>query len=82
MALRYVRWTIGLQPLANDGFHHRGTEDTKLACRKRLGGENYMQKIIPHLWFDRNAKKAADFYCTLFSNSKVANLTMLQPLMK
>ncbi|HPS92780.1 MAG TPA: VOC family protein [Methanothrix sp.] len=36
-----------------------------------------MQKIIPHLWFDREAKEAADFYCTLFPDSKVTNLTKL-----
>ena len=27
--------------------------------------------IFPCLWFDGNAKEAADFYCTVFSNSKV-----------
>jgi len=36
-----------------------------------------MQKIIPHLWFDRNAKEAADFYCSLFQDSKVTNITAL-----
>lgn len=36
-----------------------------------------MQKILSHLWFDREAKEAADFYCTLFPDSKVTNLTKL-----
>ena len=27
--------------------------------------------IFPCLWFDGNAKQAADFYCTVFSNSKI-----------
>jgi predicted 3-demethylubiquinone-9 3-methyltransferase (glyoxalase superfamily) len=36
-----------------------------------------MQKIIPHLWFDREAGEAVDFYCSLFPNSKVTNLTTL-----
>lgn len=29
-----------------------------------------MQKIIPHLWFDGQAEEAADFYLTIFNNSK------------
>lgn len=36
-----------------------------------------MQKIIPHLWFDKEAKEAADFYTSLFVDSKVTNLTTL-----
>jgi predicted 3-demethylubiquinone-9 3-methyltransferase (glyoxalase superfamily) len=30
-----------------------------------------MQKILPHLWFDIQAKDAADFYVSLFPNSKI-----------
>jgi predicted 3-demethylubiquinone-9 3-methyltransferase (glyoxalase superfamily) len=30
-----------------------------------------MDKIIPNLWFDKNAEEAANFYVSLFSNSKV-----------
>lgn len=30
-----------------------------------------MQKIIPHLWFDTQAKEATAFYASLFPNSKV-----------
>lgn len=36
-----------------------------------------MQKIIPHLWFDTQAKEAAEFYSTAFPNSKVTNVTVL-----
>ena len=32
-----------------------------------------MQKIIPHLWFDKEAKEATSFYTTLFEGSKVKN---------
>ena len=35
------------------------------------------QKIVPHLWFDREAKEAAEFYCSVFPDSKVTNLTTL-----
>jgi predicted 3-demethylubiquinone-9 3-methyltransferase (glyoxalase superfamily) len=30
-----------------------------------------MQKIIPHLWFDKEAKVAAEFYTSLFADSRV-----------
>lgn len=30
-----------------------------------------MQKIIPHLWFDKEAKEASEFYVSLFPNSKI-----------
>lgn len=36
-----------------------------------------MQKIIPHLWFDKEAKEAAEFYASVFSNSGVKNVTTL-----
>ncbi len=36
-----------------------------------------MQKIIPHLWFDKEAKEATIFYATLFPDSKVENITTL-----
>lgn len=36
-----------------------------------------MQKITPHLWFDKEAKEAADFYTSVFSGSKVTNVTTL-----
>ncbi len=36
-----------------------------------------MQKIIPHLWFDKEAKEAAEFYTSLFPNSKITHVTTL-----
>src|ERR671918_1682720 len=36
-----------------------------------------MQKIKPHLWFDREAKEAAEFYTSLFPDSKITNITTL-----
>lgn len=36
-----------------------------------------MQKIVPHLWYDKEAKEAAEFYTSLFPNSKVTNVTKL-----
>jgi len=33
-----------------------------------------MQKITPFLWFDNNAEEAANFYVSIFKNSKVLNI--------
>ena len=35
------------------------------------------QKIVPHLWFDREAKEAAKFYCSVFPDSKITSITTL-----
>jgi predicted 3-demethylubiquinone-9 3-methyltransferase (glyoxalase superfamily) len=34
-------------------------------------------KIVPHLWFDKQAREAAEFYASVFPDSKVTNVTML-----
>ena len=31
------------------------------------------QKIIPNLWFDKQAEEAAEFYCSVFKNSRVVS---------
>jgi predicted 3-demethylubiquinone-9 3-methyltransferase (glyoxalase superfamily) len=36
-----------------------------------------MQKIVPHLWFDKEAKEAAEFYASLLPNSRVTNTTVI-----
>lgn len=36
-----------------------------------------MQKIVPHLWFDKEASQAAEFYTTVFPNSRITNSTTL-----
>lgn len=36
-----------------------------------------MQKIIPHLWFDTQAKEAAEFYCAAFPDSTITDVTVL-----
>ncbi|WP_111640629.1 VOC family protein [Marinimicrobium alkaliphilum] len=35
------------------------------------------QKIVPHLWFDSEAEDAAEFYCSVFPDSKITNVTRL-----
>jgi len=37
-----------------------------------------MTKITPHLWFDTQAKEAAELYTKLFENSEVTNVTTLR----
>jgi len=34
-----------------------------------------MQKITPFLWFDNNAEPAAEFYVSIFKNSKILNVS-------
>jgi predicted 3-demethylubiquinone-9 3-methyltransferase (glyoxalase superfamily) len=36
-----------------------------------------MQKITPHLWFDKEAREAAEFYTSVFPKSKITNSTTL-----
>jgi predicted 3-demethylubiquinone-9 3-methyltransferase (glyoxalase superfamily) len=37
-----------------------------------------MEKITPHLWFDKEAKEAAEFYVSIFPNSKMENITRIR----
>ena len=34
-----------------------------------------MPKITPNLWFDTEAEEAADFYVSVFKNSRIVNVT-------
>jgi predicted 3-demethylubiquinone-9 3-methyltransferase (glyoxalase superfamily) len=36
------------------------------------------QKIVPHLWFDTQAEEAARFYCSLFPDSRITNVSTLR----
>jgi predicted 3-demethylubiquinone-9 3-methyltransferase (glyoxalase superfamily) len=36
-----------------------------------------MQKITPHLWFDKEAKEAASFYTSVFPASRIINSTVI-----
>ncbi len=37
-----------------------------------------MHKIVPHLWYDKEAKEAALFYISLFDQSKLLNATIIE----
>ena len=35
------------------------------------------QKIVPHLWYDNEAKEAAEFYASVFPDSKINNISTI-----
>jgi len=35
------------------------------------------QKIVPHLWFDTQAKEAANFYCSVFPDSNITHISTI-----
>ncbi|WHY88239.1 VOC family protein [Neobacillus novalis] len=38
---------------------------------------NSNQKIVPHLWYDKEAKEAAEFYASIFPDSKITDVTSI-----
>jgi predicted 3-demethylubiquinone-9 3-methyltransferase (glyoxalase superfamily) len=36
-----------------------------------------MQRVVPHLWYDKEAKEAVEFYVSVFPDSKITNVTTL-----
>lgn len=36
-----------------------------------------MQKLVPHLWFDKEAIEAAEFYTSLFEDSKIESIVQM-----
>ena len=51
-------------------------QEESVAYSKSLKGHP-MQKIVPHLWFDKEAKEAAEFYTSTFPDSKLTNITTI-----
>jgi predicted 3-demethylubiquinone-9 3-methyltransferase (glyoxalase superfamily) len=35
-------------------------------------------RIVPHLWYDKEAREAAEFYCSVFPDSSITNVTTLR----
>jgi predicted 3-demethylubiquinone-9 3-methyltransferase (glyoxalase superfamily) len=54
----------------------------KVCALFQIKEENNMnplsQPITPHLWFDKEAKAAAEFYCSVFPDSSITNTTILR----
>lgn len=36
-----------------------------------------MQRIVPHFWYEKEAREAAEFYVSIFPDSKITNVTTL-----
>lgn len=36
-----------------------------------------IKQIVPHLWYDKEAREAAEFYCSVFPNSRIINITTI-----
>jgi predicted 3-demethylubiquinone-9 3-methyltransferase (glyoxalase superfamily) len=36
------------------------------------------QRIVPHLWYDKEAKEAAQFYCSVFPDSRITSVTTIR----
>lgn len=45
--------------------------------QEKINGGSYMVKIVPHLWFDTQAKEAVEFYVKVFENSEILDTTVL-----
>jgi predicted 3-demethylubiquinone-9 3-methyltransferase (glyoxalase superfamily) len=43
----------------------------------KVKGKTHMQKITPHLWFDKEAVEAAEFYTSVFPDSRIKDITTL-----
>jgi predicted 3-demethylubiquinone-9 3-methyltransferase (glyoxalase superfamily) len=39
---------------------------------------NIQQKIVPHLWYDKEAREAAEFYVSVFPDSRITNVYTLR----
>jgi predicted 3-demethylubiquinone-9 3-methyltransferase (glyoxalase superfamily) len=37
-----------------------------------------LRQITPHLWFDKEAKEATAFYCSIFPNSRVTSIRTIR----
>ena len=37
-----------------------------------------VKPITPHLWYDTQAKEAAEFYCSVFPDSRIETSTRLR----
>ena len=55
----------------------KGSNAFYVICYRSPVNKMIKQKITPHLWFDKEAKEAAEFYASIFPNSKITNVTTI-----
>lgn len=58
-------------------IYHKGKQVHFFNKKYIIIAGNMTQKIVPHLWFDKEAKEATAFYASVFPNSKVSNVTTI-----
>ncbi|MEP7253485.1 MAG: VOC family protein [Ginsengibacter sp.] len=55
------------------------TNTTKVTLSKNATNQNgssiILQRITPNLWFDRQAEDAAEFYTSIFKNSRIGKIS-------
>lgn len=56
-------------------LHLRNSADS--STMRGIKRRNYMQKIVPHLWFDTQAKEAAEFYVSIFPDATITSSIVL-----
>src|SRR6202158_2978556 len=49
-------------------------DDIKGVRKQQTNQETTMQKITPFLWFDDKAEEAANFYVSIFKNSRITDV--------
>jgi predicted 3-demethylubiquinone-9 3-methyltransferase (glyoxalase superfamily) len=49
--------------------------DQQIAKKRRRNLMAHVQRIVPCLWFDKDAEEAANFYVSLFENSRIVRTT-------
>src|SRR5580704_12251183 len=52
-------------------------DNQTLNLEEAKGVDIPMQTITPHLWFDKEAKEAAELYTSIFKDSKIKNTATL-----
>src|SRR5947209_628508 len=55
--------------------HHRLQCDMNENTTDSKERNAFMQHITPHLWFDTQAKEAAEFYTSILPDSKITHIT-------
>jgi predicted 3-demethylubiquinone-9 3-methyltransferase (glyoxalase superfamily) len=68
----WLEQSIRLRPHPQPFSQSEKEESTGSVANQK---ETDMQKITPFLWYDNKAEEAANFYCSIFKNSKVQAVT-------
>src|SRR5262249_5060907 len=80
--VRYLRWRTSAPNSLPNSVSRRSAcasswtrkSSGALTHIGKLEGDN-MQKITPFLWFDNQAEEAANFYVSIFKNSKILSIS-------